>query len=178
MAFFEKTISSEIKYEGPVFKVRQYKVETECGKTGIRDVIEHNGAVIILALTDDGKLIMENQFRKPFESDILELPAGKIDPGEEPEAAALRELAEETGYRAGHIEHLMTYYPTCGYSSEVLYVYFCKDLTPGETDLDPGESLDVLEYDADELIRMIMNNEIKDSKTVIGVLFARQAGVI
>ena len=177
MAFIEKTISSEIVYRGPIFNIRKYKVETSDGE-GTRDVLEHNGAVIIIAITDEGKILMERQFRKPFDAVLSELPAGKIDPGEEPETAALRELAEETGYRAGTIEHVMTYYPTCGYSSEILHVYLCRDLVMGETSPDPGESLDVVEYDIDELVAAVMNNEIKDSKTIIGVLYAKQAGII
>lgn len=177
MAFIEKTVSSETVYKGPIFDIVQYTVEAENGLAK-RDVLQHNGAVIIIAIKEDGKIIMEKQFRKPFDAVLYELPAGKIDPGEDPEAAALRELKEETGYKAGSIEHLMTYYPTCGYSTEILYIYVCRELEKGETDLDPGESVDVIEFSAEELVDMVMKNEIKDSKAIIGVLYARQAGII
>ena len=177
MAFEEKTKSSKIIYEGPVFKIRQHVVETVAGES-IRDVVEHVGGGIIVAVTDEGKILMEKQYRKALEQVLLELPAGKADPNEDPELTAVRELAEETGYKAGSVKHLVSYYPTCGYSNELLHIYICRDLVPGETHLDPTECIDVVEFDADELVDMIMRGEIRDSKTIIGVLFARQAGEI
>ncbi len=178
MTFEEKTISSRIVYEGPVFRVRQHEVECYGGRTAIRDVVEHVGGSIMVAVTDEGKILMEKQFRKALEKDLLELPAGKADPGEAPEVTAARELAEETGYRAGTVRHLVSYYPTCGYSSELLHIFICKDLSSGETNWDDTECIELHEYDADELIDMIMRGEIRDSKTIIGLLFARQAGEI
>lgn len=177
MIFEEKTISSKVVYDGPIFKVRQHVVESFGGES-IRDIVEHSGGSIMVAITDEGKILMERQFRKALEDAILELPAGKADPDEEPIVTATRELAEETGYRAGSVKHLVSYYPTCGYSSELLHIYICRDLTPGDTDWDDTECLELLEYEADELIDMIMKGEIKDSKTIIGLLYARQAGEI
>lgn len=177
MAFVEETISSEIVYSGPVFKVRKHKVNTINGES-VRDVVEHNGGAVMIAVTDKGKIIMEKQFRKPLEKTILELPAGKIDPNEDPFNTAVRELAEETGYRAETVKHLTSYTPTCGYSNEVLHVYLMKGLTPGETNLDPTECVDVLEYDVEELLEMIKNKEITDGKTILGILLARQLGEI
>lgn len=177
MAYIEKTISSELVYEGPVFKVRKHRVDTINGES-IRDVVEHSGGAVMIAVKDDGKILMEKQFRKPLEKVIFELPAGKIDHNEDPLNTATRELIEETGYRAATVKHLTSYTPTCGYSNEVLHVYLMKDLTPGETDLDPTECVDVLEYDADELIEMIKNKEITDGKTILGILLARQLGEI
>ena len=177
MPFIEDSIKSEIVYEGPIFKVRKHIVNSVAGES-VRDVLEHSGGVVMIAVTDDGKILMEEQFRKPLDKVILELPAGKLEPGEEPEKAALRELAEETGYRAKTIQHIVTYTPTCGYSNEYLHVFVCKDLTPGETNLDDTEDIDVVEYTADELIDLIMSKQIIDSKTLVGILFARQAGII
>ena len=178
MTFEEKTISSKLVYEGPVFKVRQHMVEAYGGRQAQRDVVEHVGGAIMVAITDEGKILMEKQFRKPLEKVLLELPAGKADPGEDPELTAARELAEETGYTAGLIKHLVSYYPTCGYSSELLHIYICKELKAGDTHWDPTECIELHEYDADELIDMIVRGEIRDSKTIIGLLFARQAGEI
>ena len=178
MTFEEKTISSEIVYKGPVFKVRKHIVEAYGGRQTERDIVEHAGGAIMIAIKDDGKILMERQFRKALESDFFELPAGKADPDEAPELTAARELAEETGYTAGDIKHLVSYYPTCGYSSELLHIFICRDLKAGETNWDPTECIELLEYDADELIDMIMKGEIRDSKTIIGLLFARQAGEI
>lgn len=175
MVFEEKTISSEIVYEGPVFRVRKHEVETINGSS-VRDIVEHSGGSIIVAVTDEGKVLMVRQYRKAFEEALLELPAGKADPGESPEVTAVREFSEETGYTAASVKKLLTFYPTCGYSSETLHIFICKGLTKGETHWDDSECLDILEFDPDELIGMIMRNEIKDSKTIIGLLFARQAG--
>lgn len=175
MIFEEKTISSEVVYEGPVFRVRKHKVETRGGES-TRDIVEHSGGSIMVAVTDEGKVLMVRQYRKAFEKALLELPAGKRDPGEVPEVTAARELSEETGYTASSVKPLVSFYPTCGYSNEDLYIYICRGLTPGKKHWDDTECLDVLEYDVDELMDMIMRNEIKDSKTIIGLLYARQAG--
>ncbi len=177
MAFEEKTISSEIVYEGPVFKVRKHKVKTVGGES-VRDIVEHSGGSIMVAVRDDGKILLEKQYRKALESDFVELPAGKADPGEEPVVTATRELAEETGYYAGDVRHLISFYPTCGYSNEHLHIYICKDLTKGEKHLDRDECIDLEWVDPDEIIARISSGEIQDSKTIIGILFARQAGEI
>ena len=178
MAFEEKTIDSEIVYDGPIFKIRKHRIEAVGGKIATRDVLEHNGGAVMLGIKDDGHILLVRQYRKPLERMVLELPAGKIDDGEEPGATAARELREETGYTPAKVEHLLTYTPTCGYSAEKLYIYICTELTKGETDFDETEDLDTLEYTADELIDMIMKGEIEDGKTIAGVLFARQAGLI
>ena len=177
MIFEEKTISSEIVYEGPVFRVRKHRVETVDGE-GVRDIVEHIGGSLLVAITDEGRILMERQYRKAYEKALLELPAGRTDPGEAPEVTAARELQEETGYIAGSVKHMLTFYPTCGYSNETLHIYICRDLTPGETHWDDSECLELLEFEPDELIDMIMRNEIKDAKTIIGLLYARQAGEI
>ena len=177
MAFIEDTINSEIVYEGPIFKIRKHRVNTVAGES-VRDVLEHNGGVVMIAKTDDGKILMEKQFRKPLEKVILELPAGKLEAGEDPLEAAKRELAEETGYRAQSVEYLMTYTPTCGYSNEYLHIYFCKDLVPGEKNLDDTEAIDVIEYSTEELMSMIMSGEIMDGKTIIGILYAKEKDLL
>lgn len=177
MAYEEKTINSEIVYEGPVFRVRKHIVDTVGGES-VRDIVEHTGGAIMVAVSGDGKVLMERQYRKALERVILELPAGKADPGESPEGTASRELEEETGFRARDVRHLISYYPTCGYSNEHLHIYICKDLEQGEKHLDRDECIDLEWYDTEELIDLIMKGEIEDSKSIIGILFARQAGEI
>ena len=122
MAFEEKTIESRIVYEGPVFKVRKHLVTTVNGEAD-RDVVAHNGGAVMLAITDDGKIVMERQYRKALERVVLELPAGKIDPGEDPETAAIREIHEETGFIPCQVKHLTRFSPSCGYAMEKLYIY-------------------------------------------------------
>ena len=177
MSYEEKTIRSKIVYEGPVFRVRQHIVDTVGGES-VRDIVEHTGGAIMVAVREDGKILMEKQYRKALERTILELPAGKADSGEEPFVTATRELTEETGYIPHDVRHLISYYPTCGYSNEHLHIYICKDLTKGEKHLDRDECIDLEGCDADELIRLISKGEIQDSKTIIGILFARQSGEI
>lgn len=177
MAYEEKTISSSIVYEGPVFRVRKHIVDSAGGQS-VRDIVEHTGGAIMVALSGDGKILMERQFRKALEREILELPAGKADPGEEPIVTATRELSEETGYIPRDVKHLVSYYPTCGYSNEHLHIYICKDLVKGEQHLDSDESIDLEWIDTEKCIDLIMEGEIEDSKTIIGILFARQAGEI
>lgn len=178
MAFIEDTIESKIVYEGPVFNIRKHLVHTVDGGTGYRDILEHSGGSVMIGVKDDGKIILERQYRKTLDREVLELPAGKRDPNEPYEVTAARELREETGYTAGSVKHLLTVNPNCGYSNENLGVYICRDLVAGEKEWDPSEDIDIYEYTADELVNMVLAGEISDAKTVIGILFARAAGEI
>ena len=178
MAFEEKTIDSQLIYKGPVFNIRKYKVTATGNQVTYRDVVEHSGGAVIVAVKDNGNVLLVRQFRKPVERVMVELPAGKRDPGEDPETTAIRELKEETGYTAGSIRFLTAIHTSVGYSTELLYIYLCKDLTPGETNFDSTEDLDLMELSADEALEKVMIGEITDSKTVVGLLFARQAGEI
>ncbi len=178
MAFEEKTIDSEIMYEGPIFRIRKHKVLAVGNRIAYRDILEHNGAAVLLAITDEGKIPVVRQYRTAMNRQVFELPAGKIDENEDPRKTAVRELKEETGYTAKEIRHLTTINPSCGYTTEMLYIYLCTGLTPGETAFDDTEDLDIYEFTADELIRKIMDGTIQDAKTIVGVLFARTAGVI
>ncbi len=172
MAFKEKTIDSRIVYEGPIFKIRKHTIEAVSGKISERDVLEHCGGAVMLAVKDDGKIIMEEQYRKPIDSVALEIPAGKCEEGEDPLETARRELREETGYSASDVRHLISFNTSFGYSDEVLHIYICKGLTCGERDLDETEDIDIKEFTADELVDMVMNNEISDAKTIIAILYA------
>ena len=169
MTFEEKTIKSERIYEGKIINLRKDKVVVLHG-TSEREIVEHNGGAVLAAVTPEGKLVMVRQCRKPAGRVMLEVPAGKIDPGEKPEVTAARELKEETGYTAGKVEYLMDFYPSVGYSEEVLYLYLCTDLTPGETNFDENKAIDIEEYEIDELCGMVMRGEIHDAKTIIAIL--------
>ena len=173
MVFKEETLESEYVFKGKLIKVRRDKVTTVDG-TSIRELVEHPGGVAMVALKPDGKVIMEKQFRKPVEGIMFELPAGKLDGDEKPEAAAARELKEETGYTADSIRYLTRSYLSCGYSDEVLYSYLCTGLTPGETDFDDNEAIDTEEHDIDELVNMVMSGEINDAKTQIALLMVKR----
>ena len=173
MIFEEKTIKKETIYEGKILNLRRDVVQAVGGEA-TREVIEHNGAVAMVALTDDGKVIMVKQYRYPMRKVILEIPAGKIDKGEtDPDEAAARELKEETGYTAGRMEKMGKIYPSVGYSEEGIELYLCRDLVPGETDMDEDEAIDIEEYDFDEACRMAESGEIRDAKTICALLMAR-----
>lgn len=172
MTFEEKTLKSEYVFKGKLIKVRKDTVTTVNGES-TREIVEHAGGSVIAALKENGNMLMVRQFRKPVEEVVYEAPAGKIDPGEEPVDAALRELKEETGYSAKSIEYLTKTYPSVGFSKEVLYIYLCKGLIPGETDFDENEAIDLEEHHIDELYDQVMSGEITDAKTQIAIMMVK-----
>ncbi len=173
MVFKEETLESEYVFRGKLINVRRDKV-TSVNGTSMRELVEHPGGVVMVALKPNGMVTMEKQFRKPLEGVMFELPAGKLDPGEKPEAAACRELKEETGFTAEKIRYLTKSYTSCGYSNEVLYAYLCTGLTAGENDLDDNEALDLEEHHIDELANMVMSGEINDAKSQIAILMVKR----
>ena len=172
MTFEEKTLKSEKVYDGAIINLRRDKVTVQ-GGTSYREIIEHNGGAVIAALTEDRRLVMVRQYRKPADKVMLEVPAGKIDPGEMPLEAAVRELKEETGYTASKVEFLTEFYPSVGYSEERLYLYLCTGLTPGETCFDENEAIEIEEIDLDRLFKMAMSGELDDAKTIIAILMVK-----
>jgi len=170
MVFEEKTISSEMIYEGRILNLRRDKVHVKDNQTSYREIVEHNGGVALAAVTPEGKMVMVRQYRKAAEKAVLEVPAGKIEKDEDHRLTAERELKEETGYSAGKIEYITSFYSSIGYSTEVIYLYYATDLTPGETDFDDNESIEILEYNLTELKDMIFSREIEDSKTIAAIL--------
>lgn len=172
MDFFEKTIKTDVKFEGRVFKTRVDTVKLPDGSISTREIIEHPGGVAIIAVDENGYVPMVTQFRKPFEKIIMELPAGKLEEGEDPLQCGMRELEEETGFKAKNFVFLGGFMPSPGYAKEILYVYLATDLYEGQVNLDEGEFLNVEKIHIDKLEQMVMDNEIEDAKTVIGILKA------
>lgn len=170
MVYEEKTISSERIYEGAILNLRKDKVYVKGDKTSYREIVEHNGGVAIAALTDEGKLVMVRQFRKAAEKVMFEVPAGKIEPGEDPAVTAVRELKEETGYTPATCEYLTCFYSSVGYSTEKIYIYLATGLVPGETDFDENEAIDREEYSLSQLREMIRDGSIEDGKTMLAIL--------
>ncbi len=169
MTFEEKTIETEMLYRGSVLNLRKDKVTVQNG-VSYREIIEHNDGAVIAAVTDEGKMVMVRQYRKPANRVVFEVPAGKIDPGEEPLATAARELKEETGYTADNIEFITSFYPTVGYSEEQLYLFLASGLTAGETSFDENEAIDLEEVEITMLHDMVMKGEIHDAKSMIAIL--------
>ena len=165
MVLEEKTIRENIIFEGKIFTVRKDDVELPDGNKAIREVAYHNGGVCVAPLTEDNELIMVRQFRYPYMEVISELPAGKLEKGEDPYDAGMRELEEETGYAAEKMESLGKFYPTPGYCSEVIHLYYADKLQYKQQKLDEDEFLDVERIKLEDAVRMVMNGEIRDGKT-------------
>lgn len=172
MDFTEKTISTEQIYNGRILKFKIDKVELPNGEIAERELIEHPGGVGVVAVDEGMNIYMVEQFRKPYETNLLEIPAGKLDRGEDTELCGRRELEEEVGCVAESFEYLGKNYPSVGYTNEVTHIYLATGLKRTEQKLDDDEFLNVYKLPIREVINRIMNNEISDSKTVMGVLKA------
>ncbi|NLM75677.1 MAG: NUDIX hydrolase [Clostridiaceae bacterium] len=172
MDYYEKTVSRKPIYEGNIIDVEVLTVELPNGRTAPRDVVRHSGAAVIVPVTDKGEVVLVKQYRKPIEQVSLEVPAGKLEKGEDPKICAARELKEETGYTAGKLEKILTLHPASAYTDEVLHVYLASDLTKGEANPDEDEFITANVYPMEEALNMIKDGLITDAKTVAGVLFA------
>ena len=165
---------SNMIYEGKVFDLKVDEIEYETVSKGIREVVLHPGGAVAVPLTEEGKIVIVEQFRYPFRKKLLELPAGKLDKGEDPMECAVRELEEETGYKPGDVKKLGEIYTAPGYSSEVLHLYLMQDLREGNHNREEGESgMVVHEITLDEIEKKIKEGEIVDSKTICGIYFLR-----
>ena len=167
----EDTISSEQAYRGAFLDVRCDQVRLPDGSVAQREYIVHPGAVMVVPLLDDGRLVVERQWRYPLARTMLEFPAGKLDAGEPPWQCAIRELAEETGYRAAEWARAGLLHNAIAYSTEGIEVWFARGLIAGERRLDAGEFLDVARMSADELDDLARRGELTDAKTLIGLLW-------
>jgi len=169
-----RVVSSETVYQGPLFRVDKEHVNEPNCPTVIRDIVRHGGSVVILAIDDakkkDPLVVLERQYRHAASQFLYEVPAGKIDPDEDRLAAAKRELAEETGFRAKKWTKLTRYYASPGFLAEWMQVFLAEGLTPGETNLDEDERLDIMLVPFSELLRLIDKGEIHDGKTLIAAM--------
>lgn len=168
----EQLIESQTVFEGKILKVRLDRVLLPNGREATREVVGHPGAVAIVPVTDDDKVILVRQYRYPVGKIMLEIPAGKLDKGEKPEACALRELEEETGFVANSLEKLTSYYTAPGFTDEILHVFLARDLEQKEQNLDADEFIGVEYYSRDELKVLLADDTVKDAKTLIGLLLA------
>jgi len=167
----ETCLETALVYEGDFIRVRKDKVRLPDGTISSREYITHPGAVAVLALLDNGNLVMERQFRYPLHREFIELPAGKIDYGEDILTCAKRELLEETGYVANEWIHLTTAWPCIGYADERMEYFLARGLTHQGSTLDDGEFLEVFELSLIEAIEWIQQGKINDSKTIVGLFW-------
>ena len=170
MDLMEKTLSSEKIFDGRIIHVHRDTIRLPDGGEATREVVDHPGGVCILALDDENRALLVSQFRYPYGKVLREVPAGKLEYGEDPTKAAIRELKEETGAVAGDFRSLGELYPSPGYCGEIIRMYLARDLTFGETHLDEDEFLDLERVPFDELVEQVLSGEIKDAKTIAVVL--------
>ena len=167
----EKTISSRLIFDGRVVHLYEDEVELPNGKTSGREYVKHIGAVCVLPLTDDGQVVLEHQYRYPFASVLVEIPAGKLDSSDEdPRAAALRELEEETGFVASELISLGDYYGSPAILGERIRMYLARGLTGGQRHLDEDEFLEVFQMPLEKVVDEVLAGNIPDGKTHVAVL--------
>ena len=173
MELWEKTVESQTLFEGKIVTLKLDKAQLVNGRVTGREVVEHPGGVAILPLFDDGTVSIVRQFRYPFQEVVTELPAGKLEKGEDHRPAALRELEEEVGVTCGKLTYLGCLYLSPGFSTEVLHMYLAQELTQGECHPDEDEFLEVERVPFARLAERVMAGEITDAKTVALVLKAK-----
>lgn len=180
MELSEKTISSRYIFSGKIINLKIDKVKLPNNKISTREIIEHPGAVAIVALTEKEDVLLVKQYRKAANSILLELPAGKLEDNETKKECAQRELMEETGYYANDIKYVTSFYTSPGFSNELLYLFFAKDLKQKKIPGDEDEFIEIKKLPLNTVIGKIKNGQIKDAKTIIGILlyYTMSRGVI
>ena len=168
MELTEKRLSTEQIFDGRILHIRRDLVELPDGTQSVREVVDHPGGVCILALDEENQALLVSQFRYPYERVVRELPAGKLEYGEDPDAAAIRELKEPGEFRS-----LGELYPSPGYCGEIIRMYLARDLSFGEAHLDADEFLNLERIPFSQLVEQVLSGEIKDAKTIAAVLKAK-----
>jgi ADP-ribose diphosphatase len=170
----ETTLSSEVVYSGIFLHVCRDKVACPDGREAVREFLRHPGAVVIIPLLDDGRLLFERQFRYPLGRAFIEFPAGKIDAGEAPLSCGMRELEEETGYRAEHWTYLGVLHPCIGYSDEKIEIFLAKGLSYVGHNWDEGEFLEFVEMAPEEAAAAVLDGRITDAKTITALYWVER----
>ena len=170
----EKTLERKDIYKGRVLNFHVDKIELINGKTSTRECVDHPGGVTVAVLTQGNEMLFVRQFRYPYKEVVLEAPAGKLEKGENPFEAAKREQREETGAVGENYVNLGKFYPSPGYTDEIIYLYACRAKSFGEKDLDEDEFLEVQKIKIEKAVQMVMNGEIKDGKTQVLILKTAQ----
>lgn len=176
--FEEKTIGSEMIYNGKVISLKVDDVTLPNGKAGKREIVNHPGAVAIIAITDEGKLVVVEQYRKALERSIIEIPAGKLEPGEEPAVTAARELEEETGYGCKELTYLQSFATSPGFADEIIHIFIARDLYEIEdrAAMDEDEFVELMEITVEEGEQLVAEQKIFDAKTAFAILWMKMLG--
>jgi ADP-ribose pyrophosphatase len=167
----EEVISSRVIFEGRILKLRVDTVRTVDGRETTREVVEHAACVAVVAVDEKGDVLLVRQYREAPGKELLEIPAGGIDQGEDPEAAVVREMQEETGFRPRQVVHLGGFYTTPGFCNEYLYLYLAADLTPARLYAEDTPGIEVVRVPVNEIPALMASGKIEDAKTIAGLLF-------
>ena len=170
----ESRISTEVVYKGDFLDVRRDEVLLPNGKTGTREWINHPGAVVIIPILPNGEIALIKQFRYAARSEFLELPAGKLDEGEDPKSCAFRELEEEIGYRAGKMQFIANIHPAIGFANEIMSIYLAEDLKKTNYNRDKDEFIELIPTNMEEALNLVWENKITDVKSIIGLLWLKR----
>ena len=173
MKLTEEIIKSETIYEGRVINLKVNDVMLENGKTAKREIVEHPGGVCVISIDENEEVLMVRQYRAPFETVVLEAPAGKLNYGEDHFECGKREFLEETGYEARDMTYMGEYYPSVGFLNEKIHIYIAENLSKKSQHLDEDEFLNVEKIPLSDLVEMVRKNEIKDAKTVIAIFLLK-----
>ncbi|GAB3052440.1 NUDIX hydrolase [Virgibacillus ainsalahensis] len=176
--FEEKTIKTKSVYDGKIIQLQVDEVTLPNGETAKRELIKHPGAVAVIPITKDNKIVFVEQYRKPLEKPLIEIPAGKLEEGEEPEVTAIRELEEETGYTAKHLSFVTSFYSSPGFANELMYIYITDELEVLDTPVtgDDDEFVEVMELTLDEAKQYVEEERIHDAKTNYAILYLHALG--
>lgn len=174
MKLDEKKIRSSRIYDGVLLKVWKDDVELPDGSRSVREYLKHPGAAVMIPVLPDGQIMLIRQYRYPIHAEVIELPAGKLDPGETRLQTAKRELEEEIGYTAGKFTELTEIHPCIGYSDERMWIYLAEDLTKSVVNPDHDEFIDLMPLSLEEALKLVWSGRITDVKTIIGLLWAER----
>jgi ADP-ribose pyrophosphatase len=170
----EKTLKSQVVYDGRVVRLRVDTVTTANGRETTREIVEHSDVIVVVPIDAEDNVLMVRQYRKPVEKELLELPAGGIDHGEDPEDAVRRELREEIGYLPQKLERLGGFYSAPGYCSEYLHLYLATDLVPSRLLAEDTEEISLVRVSAEQIEDLIASGQLCDAKTIAGLLTYRE----
>lgn len=168
----ESTLNSKNVFQGKILDLWVHTVRLADGRTVVREVVDHPGAVCLVAIDRDDNVVLVRQYRQPTDKMMLEIPAGTLSPGESPEACARRELQEETGYTAGRLELLGTIYSAPGFCSELLHAYLATDLKPGDQAMDEDEDIEIVRVPFERALVMALSGEMHDAKSIASLAMA------
>ena len=166
----EETLSSDVVFEGRIMKVRVDTVRKAGGRQSTREIVEHGEVIAVIAVDADDNVLLVKQFRKPLEKELLEIPAGGIDPGEDAEAAVIRELQEEIGFRPGKLVKLGGFYSAPGFCTEYLHLYLAIDLVPGRLHAEDTEGIEVVRVPVEQIPELVTSGKLEDAKSIAGLL--------